>query len=143
VKRPATPSDAFDPEALRLDGVSVDALVRAPSKRPPRHLPGGGFLKGPIPLGWLLAAGRLPHRALHVGLLIWLEAGIRRNRTVTFCLARGEAMGLGAATTRRALRQLAAAGLVCIDRRPGRGLVVTLLDAPAAAGGQPRSAPTA
>ena len=128
MKSSATPLDPFDPEALRLADAYVGARIGGPTKRQPRRLPGGGFLKGPIPLAWLLAAGRLPHRALLVGLLVWLEAGIRRKRTVTFCLARGEAMGLGEDTTRRALRQLAAAGLVSIDRRPGRGLEVTLLD---------------
>ena len=122
------PSDPFNVEALRLTDQDLDALVKNPSTRPPRHRPGEQFLKGPIPLAWLTAAGRLPHGALQVGVLLWFEAGRPRNRAVTFCLARGEAMGMSKQTTRRALRQLQAAGLVSIARKPGRGLQVTILD---------------
>ena len=128
MKPSGTASDPFDIEALRLKEKDLAALAKKPSTRPPRHLPGGGFLKGPVPLDWLTSAGRLPHQALQVGVLLWVEAGIRRNKTITFCLVRGEAMGLGEYTTRRALRQLQAAGLVSIARKPGRGLEVTILD---------------
>jgi hypothetical protein len=130
-------ADSLGIEALRLEGKALDALARpeiAGNRRPPRHRPGGQFLKGPIPLAWLAAAGRLPHRALHVGILLWFEAGCRKARTVTFCLARGETMGLGMDTARRALRELERAGLVTIQRRPGRGLGVTLNDVCNAAG---------
>jgi hypothetical protein len=124
--------DPFDVEALRLQGEALDELRKRPRAARPRHRPGGRFLKGPVPLDWLLAAGRLPHHALHVGILFWFEAGCRRNRTVAFCLSRGQDMGLGEDTTRRALRALERVGLVSVVRRPGRGLEVTLLDAPAA-----------
>ena len=132
MRLPETVTDSFDVEALRLTKGNLDGLVKKPPTRPPRHRRGGLFLKGPVPLAWLTAAGRLPHRALQTGVLLWFEAGCHRHRVVTFCLARGRVMGMGEQTTRRALHQLAAAGLVSISRKPGRGLEVTILDAPEA-----------
>ena len=31
----------------------------------------GHFLKGPIPMPWLIVAGNLPGKALHVGIALW------------------------------------------------------------------------
>jgi hypothetical protein len=124
-------ADPFDPDSLRLQGKAQDVLRQRLQVRRPRHRPSGRFVKGPIPLDWLLSAGQLPHHALHIGMLLWFEAGCRRKRTVAFCLARGQGMRLSGDTTRRALRALERAGLVSVVRQPGRGLEVTLLDAPA------------
>ena len=85
--------DSFDLEALRLSGEEVETLAKRTTKRPPRHRPGEAFLKGPIPWRWLVAAARLPGKALQVSLLLWKEAGCRKSRVVTFCLARGAEMG--------------------------------------------------
>jgi hypothetical protein len=52
------------------------------------------------------------------------------RRTVLFCLTRAAAEGIPTTTARRAVRELERAGLVAICRKPGRGLEVTLLDAP-------------
>jgi hypothetical protein len=116
----------FDLEALRMPGADLEMLRRRPSKKPPRHRPGEGFLKGPIPWPWLVLAARLPGRALPVALLLWREAGCRRRRTVPFCLSRGLKLGVTVGSARRALRRLEAAGLVRVRRLPGRGLEVTL-----------------
>jgi hypothetical protein len=118
--------DAFDPERLRLNGSLAMAPLPTP-KRPPRHRPGEPFLKGPVPWHWLEAAAGLPGKALAVGLWLWREAGCKRNRTVKVCQG---AMGLHVSryAARRALRFLESAGLVKINRRPGCGLEVTLLD---------------
>jgi hypothetical protein len=72
----------------------------------------------------------LPGKALAIGLLLWLEQGIKGRSTVHFCLARAEAEGIPTTTARRAVRALERAGLVHVERKPGRGLVVTILDPP-------------
>ena len=36
-----------------------------------------GFLRGPIPWTWLLAASRLGGKVLHVGIVLWFLVGVR------------------------------------------------------------------
>jgi hypothetical protein len=127
---PANP-DPFNVEALRGPQVDLDALRQRPSRKPPRHRQGEKFLKGPIPWIWLERTLPLPGKALHVALLLWKEAGCRRSRTVRLCLSSDLPGGLNRQSARRGLRQLAGAGLVTVRPRPGRGLEVTLNDAPA------------
>jgi hypothetical protein len=99
-----------------------------PSSRPPRHQPGKPFLKGPIPWNWLDLAGRLPGKALAVGLVLWQKAGITERRTVHICQATQSELGLNKDSTRRAITELERAGLITVRRRSGRGLDVTLCD---------------
>lgn len=126
-----TLNDPFDVDTLRGPAVDLDALRKRPSRKPPRHRQGETFLRGPIPWAWLDRAGRLPGKALAVALWLWMQAGCKKNRTVRFQLAGVTAMGMHADTARRGLRALANAGLVSILHRPGCGLEVTLLEAPA------------
>jgi hypothetical protein len=126
-----SPTDPFDPEALRAPDLDLAALCSRPSKRPPRHRKGQAFLKGPIPWSWLVCASRLPGKALHVALLLWREAGCRKSRTVRFRLARAAELGVLPDAARRGLRALGEAGLLSIRRQPGKSLEVTLMDAPA------------
>ena len=119
-------SDPFDPARFRNPGPWPPAA--RPAKALPRHRPGEAFLKGPIPWAWLEAAAALPGRALAVGLVIWQEAGCRKNRTVTLTLARARRLGGSENAARRAVRHLAGAGLVAVEHLPGRGLRVTVLD---------------
>jgi hypothetical protein len=123
--------DPFDPDALRLSNANLDIVRRRVPSRPPRHRPGGKFLRGPVPWDWLQQAARLPGSALHAGLLLWFEAGCRRNRTVPINLTRAAEFRLSPDTMSRAVRQLETAGLVSVQRPPGRCLRVTILDAPA------------
>jgi hypothetical protein len=121
-------NDPLDLDALRAPAADLDALRKRPSWKPPRHRPGEAFLKGPVPWPWLRRALTLPGKALHVAVLLWMEAGCRRSRTVRFRLAGTAALGIHPDTAKRGLRALAAAGLVSIRHRPGRALDVTLLD---------------
>src|SRR5262249_31130693 len=99
-----------------------------PTKRPPRHRPGERFLKGPIPWSWLEKAIGLPGRALAVALILWREAGWRKNRTVRFSVRKHVSTGVTIWSARRGLRSLESARLVSILRKQGHGLEVTLLD---------------
>src|SRR5262245_27202932 len=123
-------NDILDADALRAPPIDLDALRNRPSRKPPRHRGGEAFLKGPIPWPWLRLALTLPGRALHVALLLWKEAGCRRNRTVRFRLAGVVDLGMHPDTAKRGLRALARVSLVAVRHHPGQALEVTLLDAP-------------
>jgi hypothetical protein len=125
------PPDPFDVDALRLPADDRLARLDRTPRRPPRHPPGGKFLRGPVPWDWLQRAGRLPGKALLIGLLLWKEAGCERCRTVRFRLAQAAVDGIHPDTARRGLRRLEAAGLVLVERPPGRCPTVTLLETPA------------
>ena len=124
-------SEPFDVDELRLSGASLNGIAELVSRKPPRHRTGDKFLKGPIPWNWIQQAARLPGSALHVGVLLWFEAGCRKSRTFPISLARAGEFQLHSDTMKRCLWKLEAAKLVSIRRPPGRSLQVTILDAPA------------
>lgn len=89
----------------------------------------GRFLKGPVPWGWIERAGTLPGKALYVGVALWHESGMKKTRTVTLPTGKLIRAGVHRCTIYRGLAQLESAGLVAVDRKPGRYPVVTILDA--------------
>lgn len=95
--------------------------------RPPRHVKGEGFLKGPIPLVWLETAARLPGRSLHAGLALWYAAGLTRSAIVPLSNISGFRFGLDRNAKYRALEWLEGAGLIKVERKLGRAPVVTIL----------------
>ncbi len=127
----APTTNEIDLAAFRVPvEVEFDSPQTRKSSKPPRHQPGEHFLKGPIPWAWLQRAMKLPGKALHVAMLLWKEAGIRRDRTVRLNLSAAEKNGVPTDTARRALEALEAGGLVSVTRRQGMASEVTLLDAP-------------
>jgi hypothetical protein len=124
-------ADPFDPDRWQTNADPVQKPApSARGKSPGRlHRP-DRFLKGPVPWPWLMKAMQLPGKALAVGLMLWLQRGLTGRCTVLFCLARAAADGIPTTTARRAIRKLEHAGLVAINRKPGRGLEVTLNDTP-------------
>jgi hypothetical protein len=127
---PFTPDDStFDLDTIRATEVNPQAVLSCPSTKPPRQRRGEAFLRGPVPWLWVQAAMRLPGRALHVGILLWKEAGCRKSRTVRLRLTASHDYGIHPDTLNRGLEALLAAGLVAVRRRPGHPPEVTLLDA--------------
>ncbi len=98
----------------------------AKRRRPPRHRAGEWFLKGPIPGEWLARAAALSYRALRVSLAVWYLVGMKRNRAVTPTWDTWRRFGLSPDAGRRGLAALERAGLVAVDRHPGRCPVVTI-----------------
>lgn len=84
------------------------------------------FLKGPVSWPWLQRAMALPGRAVHVGLHLWLMAGVLNSKVVTINLSR---LSVDRSAASRGLVALEAAGLVAVQRRPGRKPLVTILPA--------------
>lgn len=117
-------SDPFDPSQLQP--------VADPPKRGrlPRHKPGEKFLKGPIPMDWIHAAGKLPGQALRVALELWFLAGCEKTGSIRITNARLVKLGISCNTARRAIQQLEDAKLIGVERPDGRSLVVTLNEVP-------------
>jgi hypothetical protein len=103
-------------------------LRPAKSTRAPRHKAGEWFLKGPIPGEWLHRAAELPARALHVALAAWYLAGVEKRRQVKLTWGVFARFGVSPDAGRRGLVALERAGLVSVDRHPGRCPVVTILE---------------
>ena len=114
-----------DLERLRLDGGQF-AIPKGKGTEPSKYRP-RKFLKGPIPLEWLWAAGGLPGKALHAGVALWYQAGLRRSRMIHFSYKSAQHFGVKRDSAYRALKSLEGAGLVTVCRAPGRCPVVTLL----------------
>ncbi len=80
------------------------------------------FIKGPIPLPWVTKAAFLPgHKTLQVGLLLWYTSGLAKSKkglkiTSTAC----ELFSISSSTLRRSLETLETAGLIYVNRSPGK-----------------------
>jgi len=113
-----------DLEQFRATGANTPRPTKR--QRPPRHRAGEWFLKGPIPGGWLTRAAGLSFRALRAGLALWYLAGVGGTRVVKPTRDTWDRFGLSPDAGRRGLAALEGAGLVAVDRHPGRGHVVTI-----------------
>ncbi len=117
-------TDPFDPSSLGY----ASGGTASPRLRPARRAC-GYFLRGPIPWSWLTLAGRLPGRALQVGVVLWFWVGRRNSRTVSISLsAIARQFGFDQSSASRALAQLARARLISLEQAPGRKHKVTVLD---------------
>lgn len=116
--------DHFDPKRWSVpDDFQFEQFK--PSKWKPKRSP--SFLKGPIPWPWIRTAVKLPGKALAIGLMLWLESGMKRRKSIHFVLTRAVKIGIPHSTARRAIRELEQARLIRVKRRPGRGINVVLL----------------
>jgi hypothetical protein len=111
--------------------IDIEQLKKSPAvptrRRPPVRTK--RFLKGPIPWGWLAAACSLPGKALHVGIALWLWAGIEKSSQVRLGTSRLAQVGASRHSAYRALNALESAGLVTVARRKGKSPLVTILEA--------------
>ena len=84
------------------------------------------FIKGPIPLDWIEVAAKLPGKALHVALAIRYLAGM--NKLNPFRLTHRTLMifWVSRHAAYRALKALEEAGLINVERRPGKNPVITV-----------------
>jgi hypothetical protein len=94
---------------------------------PPRYIAGAPFVRGPIPLDWLVVAARLGGKALHVGLYCWYLAGLNDSVEVKLSTGKLQTFGVSRQAVHRALAALERQRLLFVDRRPGCCPVITLL----------------
>jgi hypothetical protein len=116
----------MDPRTLTLPPRSL------PAKRAkaPRHKSGDHFLRGPIPMDWLYAAAVASGHGsgFKVAVALWYLSGLNRQaRTVQLSGSVLRDMGVDRYAGYRGLASLEQAGLVRVERHPGRHPVVTIL----------------
>jgi DNA-binding MarR family transcriptional regulator len=89
------------------------------------------FIKGPVPLRWLVEAANLGPDALVVGLILWYKNGMKKQPS--FRMGQGEIAKLlhvSRRTVLRGIKRLERKGLIMILRAPGQKLIVTITQAP-------------
>ena len=87
--------------------------------------PGGEFIMR-VPVDWITAAAALPGRAVVVGLALRFKAGVSKRRQVKVTRTLLGKFGLDRHAGRRALQALEGAGLITVDRGPGRSPIATI-----------------
>jgi hypothetical protein len=128
-----------------VDGIAGEILarygVRAKGGHPeeipeeirprPRRRRYQKFLCGPIPFRWVQEACLLGHgQEAVVGIYLWWKVLMENTWAVNVRLGHFAEVGVSHQAARRALRNLAQAGLLKVTESQGRGLVVTVIDAP-------------
>jgi hypothetical protein len=86
------------------------------------------YIKGPLPLWWIVRAGRTKGAGLHVAMELFYRAGIEKSDEVKISLAGiGRRFGIHRTAAARGLRDLETAGLVTVQRPPGRKVIVRVI----------------
>jgi DNA-binding transcriptional ArsR family regulator len=86
------------------------------------------FIKGPIPLKWILAASELPGKSLEISMALWFLKGVTRKNTVKLSGKLIRSFGVSRSTLYRGLAAMENAGLISIRRQIGRSPMVTILN---------------
>ena len=120
--------DTHEIDLDRFRSVGPTIPIPKPSRLESTSTPRQKFLRGPLPLWWLHAAGVLPGKALHVGGELWYRAGLCRSKVIRFSYKSATQWGVKRHAAYRALKSLEDAGLVAVHRASGRSPVVTILD---------------
>jgi len=116
----------LDPERLRIKSA---ISPKSEQKRPKRSVQKTKrFLRGPIPLDWLIQAGRQSGKALHVGIALWFLSGLKGSRRkIALSQSILKLLGVSRHSGYRGLTKLEKAGLISVVRHPGRNPIVTIL----------------
>jgi len=95
----------------------------------PRTKKTGRFIKGPLPLDWVLRAANLPGSyPMKVAISLWYQAGLHRTNTVKVASRATDDWGVNCKARYRALGALEEVGLISVQREKGKSPVVTILD---------------
>jgi hypothetical protein len=86
------------------------------------------FIKGPIPLKWILTASELPGKSLEISMALWFLKGVTRKNTVKLSGKLIRSFGVSRSTFYRGLAAMENAGLISIQRQIGRSPMVTILN---------------
>jgi hypothetical protein len=85
------------------------------------------YIKGPLPLSWIVEASKLSQASIRVGLLLWYRYGITNDPRVRLSSKRLAEFDLPRRTCTRGLERLELAGLVVVDRQHSRAPVARLV----------------
>ena len=97
------------------------------SRKLTRRATKGRFLRGPIPRDWLCGVARLPGKALHVGLVLWHVAGLKKSREVKLERRHLNSFGLGRKAVYAGLKAMEEQGLVGLSKKTGGRPTITIL----------------
>lgn len=86
------------------------------------------FLKGPIPIHWLVLAKKASPTALIVGLVLWYLSGLEKKMTIKITNRKLKIWKLTRYAKYRGLKELEKAGLIKVMRQKKRSPVVTILN---------------
>lgn len=114
-------SDDIPAMLLRWTGENFSQAV-APEKQPRR------FIKGPLPLPWMLEAMKLPGKTTQIALAIWYLAGLTKSNHVKLSPKVVRLFGVSRDAQYDAVARLEGARLIAVTRAPGSALEVTILD---------------
>ncbi len=85
------------------------------------------FLKGPVPMDWLSAAGKLPGKAFNLGIAIWWLANMSNSKKVKLTGRALGYVGISRDATSDALKRLEDNSLIRVQRLPGQRPIVEIL----------------
>jgi hypothetical protein len=85
------------------------------------------FIRGPLPLSWIMRAAALPGKAFHVSMGLWYVSGLCRSTTFPFKRSVADDFGVSVDAVYDALKNLERAGLISVVRHKGRCPIVTIL----------------
>lgn len=124
------PDMVQDLEAINAQAIAArQAPPTARARTRPKAQVDGRFIKGPIPLPWMMSAADLGEGAMKAGLMIWFAAGLWGSHYDISLQPRLRAQffdGHDPKTFYRALERLEAAGLIDVDRKRGRSPIVSI-----------------
>ena len=120
--------DTPNPSVLSLPKTQMSNSTPKRQSKIPRHQTGEKFLKGPIPLRWILIAAKLPGKSWHVASAIWFLAGLNNSPRVKLNQSILYQFGVSRYSKYRALSDLEGAGLIAIEHSKGKNPTITLLD---------------
>lgn len=90
----------------------------------------GRFIRGPIPLAWLVAATGAGTKSLNVALALWHQDGMKRGESFRVTPGVLAPFSVSPRTARQTLARFESLGLVTVEFARGRGPLVTILDCP-------------
>ena len=98
------------------------------NRRPiPKHEQGTRFVRGPVPYEWLRVALSHDGKAGNLAWAIWWLAGVERSNPIRLTRRVLCNFNISTRAARRLLFAFERSGLVEVDRKRGRGPIVTLL----------------
>ena len=119
--------NSLDLEKLTLTAPPSPTTAPASNLRQRTHRNDKRFLKGPVPLPWLMQAARLPGKTLEVGVVLWFLSGLTKNHVVKLSNHILREFGVDRHAKYRALKHLVYARLVSVSQQQGCAPVVTIL----------------
>ncbi len=118
----------FDIENFSLPNNYIE-FCRKPPKKPKKPQLSGNFLKGPIPIDWLMRACALPGKASQIGVVLWYLRGLRKSDTVILANGLLEEFHISRKAKYSGLEALEGAGLIAVEERKYHNPSVTIITA--------------